>query len=533
MNVITPTYSVSRKFALFEWVVFSLIGLSVKAQGLINNGANIVLNNAVTIYIDGTTGHYKNQNSGLIKNNTSGGTITLLGNWTNNASNAVFQNDGATVSLSGANQTIGGSNSTSFYNLTLAGSGTKSLGASPITVGGQSTFTGVLSVGARPLDLNGNQLNISNTSTSAITYSSGYIISETNAAVNTSIVNWKTGTNTGSYVFPFGVSGTQIPLTFAITSGMAAGTDNVSVSTRATAASNNSPWAGVSNVAAVGNMFSYMTGADASAQAVIDRWWDITPSAAVTANVTFRYRGSENTMSSPYNTGNIGVQHWNGTKWETTVGSAAAVTSGVGAITANGLKSFSPYVLTSLSVPLPIELINFDYSCDGKHILFNWCTASETNNDYFTLWSSSDAISFKPLTTVPGQGNSTSKKCYTFLLENTDGNGYYFRLSQTDFDGTTKLFKLIYAGDCPNNSDIIMIYNSVFNQLELTIDALEEGSYNLYITNSLGQCLRKEDVRITKGNTVLTYDLNGLAKGIYYVRLYNKENTRTKKIVIH
>lgn len=523
--------STNFAFAVFSFLFFYCIATWGHAQGLINNGANIVLNNTVTVYIDGTTGHYTNQNSGLIKNNTSGGTINMLGNWTNNAANVAFQNDGATVMLSGANQTIGGSNSTSFYNLTLAGSGTKTLNVSSITVGGQSTFNGILALGTRPLDLNGNRLNVSNSATGAITYSTGYVISETNAAVNSSILNRKTGTNTGSYVFPFGVSGTQIPVTFSITAAMGSSTDNVSLSTRATAASNNSPWAGASNVAAVSNMLSATLNADGSGQ-TIDRWWDITPSAAVTANVIFSYRGSENTLSVPYNTGNIGAQHWNGTKWETTVGAVSAVTSGVGTVTANGLKSFSPYVLTSLSVPLPVALLNFDYACDGKSILFNWCTASETNNDYFTLWHSLDLHNFKPLTTVPGHGNSSTKNYYRFLLDNKTYVNSYFRLSQTDFDGTTKFFKIIYVDDCLHKNEWIDIYNSGVNQLEINVDALSDHSYELHINNSLGQQLRKETFHVTSGKNLLHYDLAELGTGIYYIQFFSKEKCITKKIVI-
>ncbi|HET6227074.1 MAG TPA: T9SS type A sorting domain-containing protein [Bacteroidia bacterium] len=512
-------------------LVFSLVGLLARGQGLINNGANIVFNSTATIYINGTTGHYKNQNSGLIKNNTTGGTLVVFGNWTNNASNVAFQNDGTTVNLSGADQTIGGTNSTSFYNLTLGGSGTKYLGVAT-NVGGQSTYTGVLSLGTRPLDLSGYRVNVTNTSTAAITYSTGYIISETNASVNTSIINWKTGTNTGTYIFPFGLSGTQIPVTFSITSAMASSTDNVSISTRATT-SNNSPWAGASNVGAVATMRSNALGGDGSTAAVVDRWWDITPSASLTANVTFRYRGAENTLSNSYNTGNVGIQHWNGTSWDNIIGIASAVTSGVGSVSATGLTSFSPYVIVSTSAVLPVELLNFGYNCDTKGILFNWCTASETNSDHFTLSYSPDAVNFRPLTTIPAQGNSTKKNCYQYLLDNKELNNYFFRLSQTDHDGKTEFFDIIYADDCVIENDVINVYNTSSNELDITINAIKDNTYALHICNSIGQSLRTENLQVTTGNNTLQYNIVGLPPGIYFIQLINKEKSFTKKILIY
>src|SRR5258706_505051 len=160
----------------------------------------------------------------------------------------------------------------------------------------------------------------------------GYIKSESNLAVNPSIVQWNLGTSNGAYVIPFGVSSTEfIPLTFQKT----AGNSNIRFSTRATSTTANTPWAGASSVAAVANMNRY--GGDSSVTSVIDRWWDITAMSgynSVTANVTFSYRAAENTLpvSPPYRTGPIAAQHWNGSSWDPPACSScnSGVTSGIG-----------------------------------------------------------------------------------------------------------------------------------------------------------------------------------------------------------
>ncbi|MGL5891867.1 MAG: hypothetical protein ACRC3B_18385, partial [Bacteroidia bacterium] len=138
-----------------------LSAASLSAQGLINNGAQIVLNTGAAVVVDGATGNYTSQAGGLITNNTTGGSVYVAGNWVNNAGNVGFSNDGTTVLLNGAAQTIGGSASTSFYNLTLQGTNTKTLNINT-TVGGISTLTGVLGLGARPLALNSFVLTVSN-----------------------------------------------------------------------------------------------------------------------------------------------------------------------------------------------------------------------------------------------------------------------------------------------------------------------------------------------------------------------------------
>src|SRR5262249_10650464 len=157
--------------------------------------------------------------------------------------------------------------------------------------------------------------------------------------------------------------------------------------------------AGASNVGAVSTLPSATTD-------VIDRWWDITPSAAVTANVTFTYRGAENTCSNP--TDNFGAMHWNGSSWDTPVGSNAGVTSGTGTVSASGLSNFSPWVLGRVGGGgLPIELTAFTAYMMGKKVNLSWITMAEINNDYFVVEKTRDMKVMKEVFRTNGAGNSS------------------------------------------------------------------------------------------------------------------------------
>jgi hypothetical protein len=302
------------------------------SQGLVNNGARIVLSNSVNIVVNGATGNYTNQNSGLLSVGTGNGTVKLQGNWVNNATNVVFSNDGITTELYGANQSIGGTNSTTFYNLTLSGSGTKTLNIDA-KAGGISTTTGVVALNDRALDLNQHILEITNPAPTAFTRTSGFVVSETNMATNPSIIRWNTG-NAGNYVFPFGASGDYIPIGLDKTS---AGASTVSASTRATT-NVNTPWAtGVTNMNS-----AVLSLPDASVETTIDRWYSITTSNPVVANLTLSYRGAENTTTLSPN-GTFSMQRWNGL-WEDQQGSGTGLTTGVGSVTANGVSAFSNFV---------------------------------------------------------------------------------------------------------------------------------------------------------------------------------------------
>lgn len=509
----------------------TLLALSGLSQGLINNGGTIVFSGASQMYIDGSTGNYINQSAGLIIPSSSS-TITLLGNWLNNSSpaNTAFSVDGGGVVLAGAAQSIGGSAATAFNNLTLAGNGIKTLAVNQTTVGGQAAFAGVLSVGASTLDLNSNTLNVTNSATGAITRSGGYIISETNSATNPSVIRWYHRTVGGSKVYPFGVAGSYIPFTFNITAPMSGASSYVEVSTR-TSPSNNQPWA-----AGVTHMYSpNVPYSDGSIPVVIDRWWQVNNSDPVTANATFSYRGSENTLAAPYSTGLIGAQYWAG-GWlpdNANIGSAVVVSSGVGSVTASGLSTFGPWVLTSLLSPLPIELVSFKATCAGNAINLEWCTASESNNDFFTIEQSANGIDFIDVSKVYGNGTTDIKHCYHITVNALSSDINYFRLKQTDKNKRSKTSDIISLASCDKANGNIVIASNGTHQIGVIVNSLNDQHLQLKVYNTLGQLIDERSIETLKGSNAIPVNLDHLANALYYVSVYNSnEKLITKKIVI-
>lgn len=109
---------------------------------------------------------------------------------------------------------------------------------------------------------------------------------------------------------------------------------------------------------------------------------------------------------------------------------------------------------------LPVELLSFEAKCENNTVKLSWTTASETNNDYFTIEKSQNARDFNEVIRVKGVGNSTNQTMY----ETVDFNGIdgitYYRLKQTDYDG-----KFSYSGievlDCSqfvNDQQDVLIY---------------------------------------------------------------------------
>lgn len=84
---------------------------------------------------------------------------------------------------------------------------------------------------------------------------------------------------------------------------------------------------------------------------------------------------------------------------------------------------------------LPIELVSFEAHINENVVDIKWVTASESNNDFFTIERSKDGQTIEEVEIVDGAGTSTSILTY-FIKDYEPWIGIsYYRLKQTDFDG--------------------------------------------------------------------------------------------------
>lgn len=365
------------------------------------------------------------------------------------------------------------------------------------------------------------QLVINQPHSNGIQRTDGHVVTESQY----NYMRWKTGTNTGSYVFPTGyATSSYIPV---VLNKISASATDIKVSTWGTPA-NNLPFADSSSVTACDNMSSIYGGS--ATGSVVDRWWDIVPDASLTADVTFNYRGAENTTANP--TAPLNAQRWIGNQWSLPLGSAAGITSSVGGLTAFGVSSFSPFVLVNSGGILPIELISFNGKCEGNAIVLSWTTATEINNNFFTIEKSGDALNWEVVGTIAGAGNSSAYKNYFYsdelLTRSTDV--IYYRLKQTDFDGKYEYFSPIGISKCSEDLKVLVYPNPVSDQLHIQFDEISE-SYEAILQSSEGKLIFSEKLNATLVNVV---DVSGIASGVYVLTLYNTATTNriVKKVII-
>ncbi len=104
-----------------------------------------------------------------------------------------------------------------------------------------------------------------------------------------------------------------------------------------------------------------------------------------------------------------------------------------GSLRIDNVQVFAHILITNL----PIELLSFTgEKIDESKVKLLWSTASERDNDYFTVFRCNDLITWQEIGRVAGAGFSQSLTNYELVDASPLTGTNYYKLRQTDFDET-------------------------------------------------------------------------------------------------
>jgi hypothetical protein len=175
--------------------------------------------------------------------------------------------------------------------------------------------------------------------------------------------------------------------------------------------------------------------------------------------------------------------------------------------------------------PLPIQLLSFTGEPKKYGVDLLWKTASEINNDYFTVLRSSTGTNFESIGTVKGNGTTTSSHTYALTdYKPILGNNYY-RLSQTDFDGRNTSSETIIV-NVLSLEPLVSVYPNPLSQsqqLNVVINGLQVNSpTEIQIIDLEGTKVNGGTVNTdSDGSLKTSLSLTGLSSGLYFLKVQN------------
>lgn len=179
---------------------------------------------------------------------------------------------------------------------------------------------------------------------------------------------------------------------------------------------------------------------------------------------------------------------------------------------APGLPTAAPTLEVTLDeTALPVHLSMFVAKLVENVVNLEWTTQSENNNAGFDIERSADARTFKTIAYVKGLGDTETEKRYELTDHYPLPGTSYYRLKQTDLDGTYA-HSQVRAINNTGSKPIVVYPNPVGNTLTIDLDGQKADTRMLIYDVSGRQVLQPEP-----GKT--TFDVSMLAPGIYFYRL--------------
>ncbi|MDR3667335.1 MAG: metallophosphoesterase [Ignavibacteriaceae bacterium] len=192
----------------------------------------------------------------------------------------------------------------------------------------------------------------------------------------------------------------------------------------------------------------------------------------------------------------------------------------------NNLNSFID-TLTLFKAPLPVEITTFNVIMENNTAKLNWQTATELNNFRFDIERKTNNQEWINIGSIPGAGNSSSPKKYSFLDRSFLFPGKYsYRLKQVDFDGHFNYSRVITieSNITPQNYSLGQNYPNPFNPSTTINYTLASDSHvRLTLYDALGKIVRDLVDQVQPGgNLSINVNANDLPSGIYFYTLHAK-----------
>jgi hypothetical protein len=495
-------------------------------------------------------------------------TFNVYGDWTNNGS---VTSNSSTVIFNGTG-TIGGSTTTAFNNITIAGTANVTAPAGNMTISGNFTNNGTFSPSTGKIIFNGNatqtisgsnatafnKLTINNNDATGVNLSKAITVSDslilTKGLLNTTSTNILTLTTLAKSTTGNATSYINGPLAYNMA--------NNGTSTLRLPIGKGADWRPVILIPSHNTATSYTYTAElfnASARALgwtlpgtidavskqhyIDINRTITATAAASSSTdltgaTVQLYYGTNDMVTDYTNVTLAKAPAAGGSWTNIGGTASG--NGSGSITSNSFNSFSRFALANKVAgtnPLPIELISFEAIPNKNIVDLKWVTASESNNDYFTIERSMDGITFEIVDKTKGAGNNTSTLYYATKDYTPYPGTSYYRLRQTDFDGKFTYSKLRTVEFVTDDNHEFAVYPNPSDgqNINLSFVAKKGAELAVVISGANGNRHFANTINaLSEGqNNYSIHFATKLVTGVYFITVTSGQTVYNKKLVVN
>jgi len=186
---------------------------------------------------------------------------------------------------------------------------------------------------------------------------------------------------------------------------------------------------------------------------------------------------------------------------------------------------------------ISMSLLTFDAEVQRNTVELKWLTASETDNELFTIERSVNGNTYEVIGTRPGAGNSNDLLTYKWVdTKPTVGTNYY-RVKLTDARGNEEYSMITPVNVESTGDEIIHISaaqpNPFIKDFSVEYTVPKDGDAKLKLMSVQGDVLFEEQVKCEKSKTKQFFfkDEKGMKPGIYFLSVAQDSEKKMVKLI--
>ncbi|QRR00559.1 T9SS type A sorting domain-containing protein [Dyadobacter sandarakinus] len=196
------------------------------------------------------------------------------------------------------------------------------------------------------------------------------------------------------------------------------------------------------------------------------------------------------------------------------------------------VQGFSGFFVHTSIPALPVTLLTFTGKMAESHVQLHWETVSEVHARDFTIERSMDAKTFEAVGTVNAAGSKTETKNYQFAdhtLPSLQHKKLYYRLRMNDADGSytySRIISLEHAGE-----ESYLFPNPGAEEVSINVFPAGPETVSVQLFSEKGILIKHKKMKVSPQSGRIAMSLDGVAAGVYYIRITGKTVNQNKAFV--
>ena len=177
--------------------------------------------------------------------------------------------------------------------------------------------------------------------------------------------------------------------------------------------------------------------------------------------------------------------------------------------------------------PLPIKLSGFSAVRSKQVVSLNWNTEFEIDAKEFII-ERAEGTEFRSVGTTKSNGNSSTKKSYSFNDKNENLGLTYYRLKNVDLNGKFTYSEIRTVKGIGAADDVTVFPNPARSNSKISLVGVAANS-SIQLIDFSGKVLKN-----INSTTVNSFDLSGVKNGTYLIRIVDKATSEivNKKLTV-